>query len=96
VRDIAADYTLCQENSPHFRGKGKEGGPSQREEGPAELCSDFTCEFLRKTGPPASTPTDYLNGSRHGESTNSSGPKINGRFTGSPGCEVTAILARGR
>jgi hypothetical protein len=82
VRDIAADYTLCQENSPHFRGKGKEGGRSQREEGPAELRSNFTFEILRKTRPPASTPTDYLNGSRHGESTNSSGPKINDRFTG--------------
>jgi hypothetical protein len=82
VRDIAADYTLCQENSPHFRGKGKEAAHHTEKRVPAELCSDFTCEILRKTGPLASTPTDYLNGSRHGESTNSSGHKINDRFTG--------------
>jgi len=79
VRDIAADYTLCQENSPHFPGKGKEGGPSQREEVPPNYARTSHANTFERLDRSHQHRPDYLNGYRHGESTNSSGPKINGR-----------------
>jgi hypothetical protein len=50
MKDIAADHTLCQENSPHFHGKGN-GGPSPGEASLTELGSKFASQSLSAMSP---------------------------------------------
>ena len=50
MKDIAADHTLCQENSPHFHGKGN-GGPSPGEASLTELGSKFASQSFSAMSP---------------------------------------------